>query len=282
MSNSPERPKLAISSAEDLIEALRHPDPRARYAVLATMAQRPELARRYRETLLEHLPSILEANDETVVCAAVCVMIEISDRTTLWQLFQRELPPMALRAVGHRLANESWNWLQPFWEKAWLERPTGQRKTLLADMAVGHRSEVEVVVASSKPCPLIALTENNMPEWLEALRGPHRQVAQALLQEQGDLSLLTESWDELDDATRLWLRPFTADPLPQMDPMEGLTHPDWRVRASSLEKVLSQPVDPAVIESWKASNNPFLLVAAERATGQAKEPRTGTAFRQDS
>lgn len=136
-------------------------------------------------------------------------------------------------------------------------------------------------MASSKPCPLIPLTENNLPEWLEALRGAHRQVAQALLQEQGDLSLLLESWDQLDDATRLWLRPGTADTQPQTDPLEGLTHPDWRVRASSLETVLSRPIEPATVEQWRASDNPFLMVAAERAAGQAEDSRTRSAFRQD-
>lgn len=209
------RVKVRLSSAAEVLEALRAQDEGLRFTLCQTLAQKPEKALAYdaeccgelRRELVKLLAKSASPLHRHLVLTALYAF-PVGD--IFWEEFQAAGEVETLMLLAQRLKAEPALWLIPKLVALFRDDTDSNRRQVVANMLASQSSlppevELDVAILGLGELRQPSLDRELWPRWLGHLRGAQAQKARALLRNHPQAgALLSVEWKTLQQEERAW------------------------------------------------------------------------------
>lgn len=283
-----ERPEqLCIRSIQDIFDALRSPEPRARFSILQAIIQNPEKAAAYGtsdgadivDELCDHARNLPASPLRTLVLAA---LISYKDPRVL-EIFLTEMHVSGnaetLMLASRYLSGESEDDVKPSISGLLFQNNSINRARAVAEVMIGHeqandREKIRIALLSSEEFNPPELTRETEAAWLTELQGPYAPRARRFLEAQAETAFLhlKKKWDHLTEEDKKWLLVWGADKFPVyiVEPiLSGLDSGSELLVLAALEAITALKEYGKIFAThssrYLSSQNPALRQAAVRA-----------------
>lgn len=225
-----ERPEqLRIRSMQDIFDALRSPEPRARFSILQAIIQNPEKAAAYGtsdgadlvDELCDHARNLPASPLRTLVLGALVAYKDPRVREIFLMEMHVSGNAETLILASRYLAGEAEDDVKLSISGLLFQNNSIDRARAAANIMAGHgqlsdRERIRIALLSSEGFPAPGLSEETGADWSAELQGPYASHARRLLEAQAETAFLylRKKWDHLEEENRTWLLEWGADKFP--------------------------------------------------------------------
>lgn len=225
-----ERPEqLHIRAIQDVFDALRSPEPRARFSILQAIILNPEKAAAYGpsngadlvDELCDHARNLPVSPLRTLVLGALVAYKDPRVREIFLMEMHVSGNAETLILASRYLSGEAEDDVKPAIAGLLFQNNSIDRARAAANIMAGHRQlsdreRIRIALHGSEEFPAPELSEDTGAVWSAELQGPYASHARRLLQTQGEAAFLylRNKWHHLAEDDKKWLLEWGADKFP--------------------------------------------------------------------
>lgn len=225
-----ERPEqLRIRSMQDIFDALRSPEPRARFSILQAIIQNPEKVAAYGtsdgadlvDELCDHARNLPASPLRALVLGALVAYKDPRVREIFLMEMHGSGNAETLILASRYLSGESEYDVKPSISGLLFQNNSIDRARAAANVMIGHeqlsdREKIRIALLSTEEFNPPELTKETEAAWSTELQGPYASHARRLLEMQGETAYLClrRNWSTLNEEDKKWLLEWGAEKFP--------------------------------------------------------------------